>query len=71
MIVLRLTMVEGRSAEQKARVIERVSAAAARHFGRVPGEVRLLIVEIPKANWGIGGTSMAAREGGQREREGA
>lgn len=71
MIVLKLTIVEGRTAEQKARVIRRISEAAARHFGRDLAEVRLLIAEIPKATWGIGGVPMAEREGGQRERQGA
>lgn len=71
MIVLKLTIVEGRSAEQKARVLRRISEAAARHFGRDLAEVRLLITEIPKTNWGIGGISMAEREGEQRERQGA
>lgn len=71
MILLKLTIVEGRTAEQKARVIRRISEAAARHFGRDLDEVRLLITEIPKTNWGIAGRSMAEREGGQRERQGA
>ena len=66
MIVLKVTIVEGRSVAQRAALIRRLSVAAMRHFGRPLAEVRVLITEIPRANWGIGGVSMAEREG-QRE----
>jgi len=62
MLVVRVTMVEGRTAEQRAVLMERLSACAARHFGLPLEEVRLVIYEIPKTHWGVGGWSLAERE---------
>lgn len=65
MIVLKLSMLEGRTARQKSNLIQRLSAAAAQHFGREISEVRVIITEISRANWGSGGISIAERDGGQ------
>lgn len=70
MLVLRVTMVEGRTAAQKAALIERLSAAAARHLGAPLEEVRLVIHEVPGANWGVGGRPLAGTGQG-RESNGA
>lgn len=51
MIVLKVTIVEGRSVAQRAALIQRLSVAATRHFGCPLAEVRVLITEIPRANW--------------------
>ncbi|OAN47276.1 4-oxalocrotonate tautomerase [Chloroflexus islandicus] len=59
MLLLRITMLEGRSAEQKAELARAVSAAAAEAFGVPLAEVRLIIQEIPPTHWTVGGTSMA------------
>ncbi len=62
MLVIKVSMLEGRTDEQKALLIRRLSEAAARHFGVPLDEVRLLIYDLPKVNWGAGGVTMAARE---------
>jgi 4-oxalocrotonate tautomerase len=62
MLVLKVTMMEGRTPEQKEALIRRLSEAAARTFGYTLEEVRVLIYEVPKGNWGIGGRSVARRE---------
>jgi 4-oxalocrotonate tautomerase len=62
MLIVRVTMLEGRTDEQKAELLRRVSETAARHFGVPLEQVRMVIDELPKANWGIGGVSMEARE---------
>jgi 4-oxalocrotonate tautomerase len=69
MLVVRVTMVEGRTAEQRAVLMERLSACAARHFGLPLEEVRLVIYEIPKTHWGVGGRSLAEREGARHGTE--
>lgn len=63
MLVLRVTMVEGRTDEQRTTLMRRLSECAARHFGLPLEEVRLVIYEIPKTHWGVGGRSLAEREG--------
>ena len=65
MIVLKISMLEGRSTSQKSNLIRRLTAAAALHFGHESSEVRVIITEIPKTNWGSSGISIAEREGGQ------
>jgi len=56
-------MMEGRSAEQKRAVIEKVTAALVEAVGAPVESIRVLITEIPKENWGIAGKS--ARELGK------
>ncbi len=48
-------MWEGRSAEQKAKVIAKVTAAVAESIEVEPEYVTVLVQEHPKANWGVGG----------------
>nr|BBH92365.1 4-oxalocrotonate tautomerase [Thermogemmatispora argillosa] len=64
MLVLKVTMMEGRSEEQKERLIRLLSEAASRELGHPLDEVRVIIYEVPKRNWGIGGRSVASREAG-------
>ncbi|MGQ9548973.1 MAG: tautomerase family protein [Roseiflexus sp.] len=63
MLVLRVTMIEGRTVEQRTMLMRRLSECAARHFNIPLDEVRLVIDEIPKTHWGVGGRSLAEREG--------
>jgi 4-oxalocrotonate tautomerase len=46
---------EGRSAEQKEAMIREVSEALARTLDSPLDRVRVLISEVPKDHWGIGG----------------
>lgn len=50
-------MLEGRTAEQKRAVIEKVTAALIDAVGAPKESVRVWIHEMPKENWGIGGVS--------------
>jgi 4-oxalocrotonate tautomerase len=63
MLVLKVTIMEGRSVEQKERLIRQLSEAAGRELGYPMEEVRVIIYEVPRGNWGIGGRSAASREG--------
>jgi 4-oxalocrotonate tautomerase len=60
MLVLKLTMLEGRSAEQKQALVERLTAAAAKHFEEHADDIRIIIYEVPPTNWGAGGVTIEA-----------
>ncbi|MBI2276428.1 MAG: 4-oxalocrotonate tautomerase family protein [Dechloromonas sp.] len=52
-----IQLMEGRSEDQKRAVIEKVTAALVEAVGAPIETVRVIITEIPKAHWGIGGKS--------------
>ena len=62
MIVIKTTMMEGRTAEQKEALIRRLSEAAADELGWPIEEVRVVFYEVSKNNWGIAGESVAGRQ---------
>ncbi|MBI4694534.1 MAG: 4-oxalocrotonate tautomerase family protein [Gammaproteobacteria bacterium] len=53
-------MLEGRTADQKKAVIEKVTAALVEAVGAPRESVRVCILEVPKENWGIAGVSAQA-----------
>ena len=50
---------EARSGEQKRAVIEKVTQALHEALSAPKENVRVVIQEVPKTNWGIAGTSAA------------
>lgn len=52
-------IVEGRTEEQRRAVIEKVTDALQEALGAPRESIRVLIQEVPKAHWGIGGKSVA------------
>ena len=50
-------MIEGRTAEQKKAVIEKVTQALHEAVGAPVENVRVWIHDVPKENWGIAGVS--------------
>jgi 4-oxalocrotonate tautomerase len=50
-------MIEGRTAEQKRAVIEKVTQALVEAVGTPKENVRVWIHDMPKENWGIAGVS--------------
>jgi 4-oxalocrotonate tautomerase len=50
-------LVEGRTEEQKRAVIEKVTQALTEAVGSPKENVRVWIMDVPKANWGIAGVS--------------
>lgn len=48
-------IIEGRTEEQKRAIIEKVTAALVEAVGVPVDTVRVLISEVPKTQWGIGG----------------
>jgi len=50
-------IIEGRTEEQKRAVIEKVTQALVEALDAPKQNVRVMISEVPKGNWGIGGVS--------------
>jgi 4-oxalocrotonate tautomerase len=61
MFVLKVTMAQGRTHEQKEALIAQLSQAAALHLDWPLQDVRVAIYEVGDYEWGIGGRSIAAR----------
>ncbi len=58
-----ITMIEGRDAERKRRLIREVTEAAVRVLDVPIATVRVVLQEVPAAHWGIGGVSKAELDG--------
>ena len=58
MAVLTLTIFEGRSAERKARLIEALTDAVVNELPAKPEHVRVIINEVPPANYGVAGKTI-------------
>jgi 4-oxalocrotonate tautomerase len=52
-----ITLLEGRSKEQKAALIKEVTEAIHKSIGVPKENVRIAIYEVQKSEWGIGGVS--------------
>lgn len=55
MPLIEVTMVEGRTTEQKAALIAKLTDAAVEAVGAPIETIRVCIREIPGENWGIAG----------------
>ena len=53
-----ILLVEGRTDEQKAAVIEKVTDALVEAVGAPRENVRVWILEVPKTQWGIAGKTV-------------
>ena len=62
MLVIKTTMMEGRTAEQKEALIRRLSEVAVEELGWPVEDVRVVIYEVTKQDWGIAGSSVSERE---------
>ncbi|RKV73541.1 MAG: 4-oxalocrotonate tautomerase [Neisseria sp.] len=61
MPIIQIHMIEGRTDEQKEAVIREVTEAMVRAVGTPKESVRVLINEMPKQHFGIGGESAKAK----------
>jgi 4-oxalocrotonate tautomerase len=52
-------LMEGRDNEKKARAIEAVTKALVESLEAKPETVRVIMLEVPKTNWGIAGKPVA------------
>ncbi len=56
MPIVRVEMVAGRPVEVKRELAEKLTEETARILGLKPETVYVMIEDIPKENWGVGGT---------------
>jgi len=55
--LIHVEMLEGRPPERKRELIEELTKTVERVLGARRESIRVVILEIPKAHWGIGGVS--------------
>ena len=55
---IQISLIEGRSVEQKAALIKEVSEAAMRTVGATPDNTRVVIYEVTADEWGVGGQTV-------------
>lgn len=61
MPLIQVTLIEGRTAEQKQDFVQRVTQAAADALGSAPETVRIVLQEIDPDNWIVAGETMTQR----------
>ncbi|SCA88219.1 4-oxalocrotonate tautomerase [Bacillus glycinifermentans] len=54
--IVHIQLLEGRPAEKVEEVIQNVTDTISATLGAPKENVRVLVTEIPKSHWGIGGT---------------
>lgn len=54
-------IMEGRDDEKKARAIEAVTKALAESLDAKPETIRVILLEVPRASWGIAGKPASKR----------
>mgnify|MGYP000547677614 CR=1 FL=1 len=57
MPIAHINIMEGRTDEQKEKLVSEVTSAISRSIDSPEQNIRVLIHEVPKQNWGIGGSS--------------
>jgi 4-oxalocrotonate tautomerase len=62
MPLVQIHMLEGRTPEQKKKMITEVTAALINSLDAPPENVRIVIYEVPKSHWSVGGVTMEERE---------
>lgn len=65
MPMLQVSILEGRTPQQKEELIARLTQTVTETLSVKPESVRILIQEMPKTHWGIAGQSVAKRDGGK------
>ena len=58
---VQITMLEGRTVEQKHDLIRKLTDATAEALGGDPGRIRVVIYEVSSDSWGIGGDPVSQR----------
>lgn len=56
---IQVTILEGRTVEQKHDLMKRLSDATAEALGGDPQRIRVAIYEVSKDDWAIGGVPMS------------
>jgi 4-oxalocrotonate tautomerase len=56
---IQVTLLEGRTVEQKHDLIKRLTEATAEAIGGDPGRIRVALYEVGSDDWGIGGVPVS------------
>jgi 4-oxalocrotonate tautomerase len=62
MLVLKVTMLEGRSQSQKEELIQLLSQTASRELKYPLEEIRVVLYEVSRSQWGVAGRSFADQD---------
>ena len=63
MVVLRVTLLEGRPLDKKRELVRRLTEMAARVLGEPEEEVRVILYEVRRDQWAVGGVLFTDKEG--------
>ncbi|WP_114314068.1 tautomerase family protein [Thermus caldifontis] len=63
MVVLKVTLLEGRSLEKKRELVKRLTEVASRILYEPHEEVRVILYEVCKDQWAAGGVLLSDKEG--------
>lgn len=61
---IQISLIEGRTAEEKAALIKEVSEAAMRTVNATPDNTRVVIYEVTADEWGVGGQTVTQMRAG-------
>ncbi|QQE77719.1 2-hydroxymuconate tautomerase [Alicyclobacillus sp. SO9] len=61
MPLIQINIIEGRSKEKKEQLIAEVTDAVHRSLDAPTESIRVLLYELPREHWAVGGVSMAER----------
>ena len=62
MPIVRIELLQGRTPRVKNDLIARVTDTIVTTLGVDPGQVRVLLYELPPEHWAVGGQTKAARQ---------
>ena len=62
MPLIQVTMLEGKSIEQKRKLVDRLTTVTVEELGTARAAITVTIVEVPPANYASGGTLVLDRK---------
>lgn len=61
MPLIQITLLEGRTDQQKEALIKAVTQAVSESIGAPLESIRIALYELPRSHWAVGGVTMAER----------
>ncbi len=61
MPIMRIELLEGRSTEQKRALVRELTDVVVASLGCEPAHVRIIITDVPRESWSVGGELMLDR----------
>ncbi len=66
---VQITMLEGRTTEQKRRVVERITLVLQEEIGTAPEGISIAMIEVPRDSYARGGVLMQDRQKQNEQRQ--